>query len=309
VTDSPPIRGVYPVLATPFRDNDTLDDAGLRRVVRYTLAAGADGLVFPAVASEFYALSDEERRRAVALVVEEAGGRVPVVVGTTAPAAHLASELSEHAESAGAAAVMVMAPYVVKENPAGVRRLYETVAEATGLPIVLQNAPAPLGPGLSVEAVLNLVRGLPRVAYVKEENLPCGQRISRLLEGAPASLKGVFGGAGGRYILDELSRGALGTMPACELTEVHVALYAAHARGDAAGARALFNRLLPLLNFQAVFRMAMTKEVLRRRGLIASTRVRVGDTPLDAGDQRELTTLLAEVADLLSPPAVLEATR
>ena len=91
-------------------------------------------------------------------------------------------------------------------------------------------------------------------------------------------------------------------MPACELAEVHVALLAAHRAGDRAGVRRLFNRMLPLLNFQAVFRMAMTKETLRRRGIIAHAGKRAAGPELDAGDQRELSELLAEVADLLQPP-------
>ena len=83
---------------------------------------------------------------------------------------------------------------------------------------------------------------------------------------------------------------------------MHVALIAAHRAGDRAGVRRLFNRMLPLLNFQAVFRMAMTKETLRRRGIIASAGKRAAGPELDAGDQRELSELLAEVADLLQPP-------
>src|SRR4029450_8299063 len=94
----------------------------------------------------------------------------------------------------------------------------------------------------------------------------------------------------------------VGTMPACELSEVHVALMQAHARGDRATVRHLFMRMLPLLNFQAVFRMAMTKETLRRRGIIASAGKRAAGPDLDAGDQRELTELLAEMSDLLQPP-------
>jgi len=90
-------------------------------------------------------------------------------------------------------------------------------------------------------------------------------------------------------------------MPACELTEVHVKLYELYRAGDVAAARALYNRSLPLLTFQAVFRMDMTKEVLRRRGVIGSTHVRVGAVPLDAVDYAELDVLLAEVEDLLIP--------
>ena len=102
--------------------------------------------------------------------------------------------------------------------------------------------------------------------------MPCGQRISTLLAAreirdAP-HFTGVLGGAGGRYILDELARGALGTMPACELTDIHVTMVAAWRAGNTGFARTLYNRSLPLLNFQAVFRWAMTKEVLKRRGVI-----------------------------------------
>jgi 4-hydroxy-tetrahydrodipicolinate synthase len=134
---------------------------------------------------------------------------------------------------------------------------------------------------------------------VKEEALPSGQRISKLLAANLPQLKGVFGGAGGRYITDELARGACGTMPACELCDLHVAQFAAHRAGDAVAVRRWFNRMLPLLNFQAVFRMAMTKEVLRRRGIISATHVRAAGPSLDEGDVRELEQLLADIADLL----------
>ena len=132
--------------------------------------------------------------------------------------------------------------------------------------------------------------------------MPSGARITQTLAGAPATLKGVLGGAGGRYITDELARGAIGTMPACELTEVHVALMRAHRAGDRARVRRFFNRTLPLLNFQAVFRMAMTKETLRRRGIIGHAGKRAAGPELDAGDHRELGELLVEVGDLLDPP-------
>jgi 4-hydroxy-tetrahydrodipicolinate synthase len=135
--------------------------------------------------------------------------------------------------------------------------------------------------------------------------MPCGQRITQLLELKPPQLRGVFGGAGGRYITDELARGAVGTMPAAELAELHVRQMAAHRAGDRAAVRQLFNRMLPLLNFQAVFRMAMTKEVLRRRGVISATYVRAAGPKLDAADHRELGEMLAELSDILPARAAL----
>jgi len=88
------------------------------------------------------------------------------------------------------------------------------------------------------------------------------------------------------------------------LTELHAALFAAHRAGDRARVRYWFNRMLPLLNMQAVFRMALTKEVLRRRGIIEHADKRAAGPALDAADHAELSELLAELADVLHPAVV-----
>jgi 4-hydroxy-tetrahydrodipicolinate synthase len=191
-----------------------------------------------------------------------------------------------------------MAPPALRERPDAQVDYYRRIAEQR-VPVVLQNAPWPTGCGLPPERIAEIVDAIPGIEYVKEETLPCGQRISKLLAIRPPRLRGIFGGAGGRYITDELARGACGTMPACELADLHVAQFRAHRAGDNAEVRRLFERMLPLLNFQAVFRMAMTKEVLRRRGIIQSTHVRAAGPALDAGDLRELDQLLARISDLV----------
>jgi 4-hydroxy-tetrahydrodipicolinate synthase len=300
------LAGVFPVLATPFHADGAPDEAGLAAIARYVIGAGADGVVFPGVASEYETLTPEERGRLSDLVAFEARGRAAWVVGASAAEMGTTEAIAQKAQAQDAAALMVMAPKAVTE-PAAVIAFFQRVAAAAGnVPIMLQNAPPPAGSGLPVDVVVAVARAVPQIAYVKEEAMPSGARITQTLAHAPASLRGVFGGAGGRYITDELARGAVGTMPACELAEVHVALLAAHRAGDRAGVRRLFNRMLPLLNFQAVFRMAMTKETLRRRGIIAHAGKRAAGPELDAGDQRELSELLAEVSDLLQPPLRVE---
>ena len=166
----------------------------------------------------------------------------------------------------------------------------------SGIDIMLQNAPAPMGIGLSLEKVAELARAVEGIRYVKEEAPPSGQRITQLTELAGDSLLAVFGGAGARYVIDELTRGAKGTMPACEISELHVAMFDRFRRGDEAGARDLFERTLPLLNMQAIFRWRLTKEVLQRRGLIESTFVRAPGPELDRYDRLELDALLARLA-------------
>jgi len=298
-----PLYGIVPILPTIFHADGSIDEAGFARTLRYVLQAGAHGVAFPALASEFYALSDEERLRLTEIVVHEVGGKVPVVGTATAPSPQAAVALARRVAALGVDALMVMPPYVVRDGPEATVALYAAVAAAVDLPLIVQNAPAPLGSGYPVAFVRQLLTRVPQVGYVKEENTPGGQRITQLLTEPPANLVGVFGGAGGRYLMDELNRGAIGAMPACELTEVHVRIYERYRAGDVAGARALYDRTLPLLTFQTVFRMDMTKEVLRRRGLIEAAHVRVGAVHLDAGDHAELDVLLADAADLLLEPA------
>jgi len=295
------LSGVFPILATPFAADGAPDVADLRRLIDFIVAAKPDGLVFPGVASEFETLGADERRWLVDEVDRALSKRVPLVVGVSSASAAESADLAAQARSLGAAAVMAMAPGALKDDETGLRDYYRDVA-AAGVSVILQNAPPPIGCGLSPQRVVDVVKAVPGVEYVKEETMPCGQRISQLLAAAPVNLRGVFGGAGGRYITDELARGACGTMPACELIDLHVRQFALHRAGDPRGVRVLFDRMLPLLNFQAVFRMAMTKEVLRRRGVIEATHVRAAGPKLDAGDMRELTAMLDDISDLMPMP-------
>ncbi|MGH6614403.1 dihydrodipicolinate synthase family protein [Sphingomonas sp.] len=294
------IGGVFPVLPTPFRDSSEIDEAGFIRIVDFVVASGVDGVVFPGLASEYDMLSLSERQRLIALVGERAAGRVDFIVGASSADAAESAALVRSGRDAGAAAAMVMTPASFIGDPAGLAAHY-TELGGHGLPIMLQNAPKPMGIGLSPTEVLATLAASPVVAWVKEENMPCGQRISALLAAAPASLIGVFGGAGGRYITDELARGATGTMPAAELPEVHVALMAAHRARDDGKVRDLYDLMLPVLTMQAVFRWRLTKEILRRRGLIASAFTRAPGPEFDDGDHRELDKQLVRLEALTGP--------
>ncbi|MDQ6917093.1 MAG: dihydrodipicolinate synthase family protein [Pseudomonadota bacterium] len=302
--ESRPIAGVCPVLATPFDDDGLPDGAGLARIAEFAIRCGADAIVYPGVASEVEQLTDAERDRMLDVLATAVHGWVPLIVG--ASAADLPATILHlyKAASLRAAAAMVMAPARLAGDTAALIDYYRTLGAAANVPIMLQNAPPPSGAGFDMCAIARVVAEVPAVRYVKEEATPCGQRISSLLAareiaGAPHFV-GVLGGAGGRYILDELARGALGTMPACELTDIHAMMFAAWQVGNRGFARTLYNRTLPLLNFQAVFRWAMTKEVLKRRGVIASAHVRAPGPRLDRRDHEELGLMLAEIGDLLA---------
>lgn len=293
------LSGAFPVLPTIFTRTGAIDEPGFRRVVDFVLGCGVDGVVFPGLASEYDLLSLDERVHLIGVVGRMSAGRAAFVVGGSADDPADTPALVAAGAAAGAAAAMVMTPRRFDGDPGGMAGFYRELGET--LPVMLQNAPRPMGVGLAPGAVLAVAAAAPGVAYVKEETMPCGQRISALLAGAPGTVHGVFGGAGGRYILDELARGSVGTMPAAELPELHVALVAAHRAGDVGGARTFYERMLPVLLMQAVFRWDLTKAVLLRRGLIGCAHVRADGPRLDRQDQAELGAMLGRLADLIGP--------
>jgi 4-hydroxy-tetrahydrodipicolinate synthase len=286
------LGGVFPVLPTVFTDRGDIDGDGMRSVVDYVVASGAGGLVFPGLASEYDMLTLDEREEVIGLIGAAVAGRVRFVVGASSDEVGDSARLAAAGAAAGASAAMVMTPRAVGPDIEALSSFYRDLGAQAGLPIMLQNAPAPMGLGLAAEAVARIVAASDAIRWVKEENMPCGQRISALLASNVPHLEGVFGGAGGRYITDELARGAIGSMPAAETPEVHVALMRAHLAGDRAEVWRLYEALLPILMIQAVYRWRLTKEVLRRRGVIASAYTRATGPEFDETDQRELGTVL-----------------
>jgi 4-hydroxy-tetrahydrodipicolinate synthase len=295
-----PLSGIFPVLPTPFDASGAPDEPSLRKLVRYVVASGCDGATYPGVASEVSELSTDERLRLVAVVQDELAGRLPLIVGISSTSADTSATLARDAQARGAAAFMVAAPADRKDTAAQIA-FFSDLASRVTVPIMLQNVPPPAGAGLAPDTLTPILEAVPAIAYVKEETLPSGQRLTQVRERAPASLLAVFGGAGGRYVTDELRRGAAGSMPAVELAEVHAKLMTAHRAGEFDRMRAIFARMLPILNVQAVFRWALTKYVLHKRGLIAHPRQRAAGPSFDDFDRADVDAFLGDLADLLLP--------
>jgi dihydrodipicolinate synthase/N-acetylneuraminate lyase len=302
-------RGVFAIPPTPFDDAGNVDEASLRRCVDFCVGAGAHGIVAPVNASESIALTDAERVRVADLLVEQAAGRVPVIVGVSGTSTAASVLYAECAKRAGADAVIAMPPYV-KHAPADeIYDFYVAVARASApLPVWVQDYVGPIGTPMAPSLLARLFEEIPGVEFLKEETALAPQVMTRVRELAGASLRGVMGGMAGRYLLEEYRRGACGTMPACEVADVHVLIWNALERGDEAEARRLHTRLLPLLNYEAMYSFTIYKAVLLRRGVIASARTRVpGAGRLDAENQRELDLLLADLQALFTVGAVPSA--
>ena len=228
-----PWRGIFVIVVTPFTPKYDLDEESLRKEVRFCIEAGAHGLVGPANASEFATLSDDERERWVEIVVKEAGGQIPVIAATTAGHALPAVFLSHYAENVGADGIMAMPPHILHPDADGCYAYYKALSEAVSIPIFIQNYIGPVGTPMSSTLLARMCRELPHVEYLKEETLPEPRQISATIAAAGAACKGVFGGQGGVYLLDEYRRGAAGNMPACQATDIQVAIWNKLEAGDA----------------------------------------------------------------------------
>ena len=289
------MRGVYAIPPTPFDDKGAIDEASLRNVIEFCLSARAHGIVTPVNASEFTTLLDEERLRLVEVVAEVIDGRIPLVVGVTGASAEHAALFSEHAGGVRAAAVIAMPPYPYASNLRQLGSYYTTVARAAGLPVWVQNHVPPVGTPMSA-ATLDYLLQIDGVEYVKEECKHAGHLMSEVRDLARDRLKGFMGGRAGRHLLNEFQRGSDGTMPACEVADLHVELWRRLEAGETKQARVLYEAMLPLLTMEDEYGVAIYKEVLLRRGVIASTFVRQpGIAILDSADLRELDAVLSRL--------------
>jgi dihydrodipicolinate synthase/N-acetylneuraminate lyase len=293
-------RGIFAIVVTPFTEDLELDEAALRRQIEFCIGAGAAGLVGPANAGEFAVMSDEERQRWIRIVVEEADGRVPVVAATTHGHRLPAAALSLYAQDVGADGVMAMPPHILHPDADGCYNYFRALNDTLHIPICIQNFMGPIGTPMSSELLARMCRELEWVQYLKEETLPEPRAISRTLAAAGDACQGVFGGQGGIYMIDEWRRGACGNMPASQSVDLHTKIWQLLEANDETSARALFNRLLPLLNFERMHGVAVYKQVFVRRGIFTSAASRIPGAYLDQHDLQEFDAIWCDIEQLFT---------
>jgi 4-hydroxy-tetrahydrodipicolinate synthase len=291
--------GVFHIMATPFTDGGDLDARGLPRLVEAALATGVNGFTLLGIAGEAHRLTDEERRRVVEGVVKEVRGRVPVVVGVSASGTHLATSFTRMAQDHGADGLMVAPPAGLK-NLEAVAEYYKTVADASSVPIVLQDEPVTTQVTMPAPFMARLCAEIPAIEAVKLEEAPTLPKIT-LMRQLLTRRVAIFGGLGGVYFFEELSRGSDGAMTGFPYPEALKAIRDHFVAGRRDEARALFYRWLPLIRYETQpgstpgTAVGIRKEILRRRGWIASSRVRPPAPALDAGTLDELGEILRAV--------------
>lgn len=154
-----PFEGVYTPLITFFDARGAVDMKSQTKHVSNLVKAGVHGVIPMASMGEFTAMDRQERAKMAEAVVEEVSGRAQVVVGAGAPSTQQAVELSKDAEAAGADGVMVITPFYIRPDHAGIRRHYRAIRSAVDIPVMAYNLPFFTGVDLPTEVALDLARG------------------------------------------------------------------------------------------------------------------------------------------------------
>jgi 4-hydroxy-tetrahydrodipicolinate synthase len=289
------LEGVYSVLPTPFHPNGDLDLDSLRRVVDLFIEAGVSGVTALGVTGEVARLEDDERRLVLEAVTSHVNGRIGVVAGTTAEGTRTCIAHSRHAREAGATAVMVSPPRMPKLNSEAVVRHFTALAEAVDVEVVVQDYPPISGFAMEPALLARIAREIPRARTIKLEDPPTPSKTSRILEASGDVPVRIFGGLGGVFLLEELLAGATGAMTGFAYPEILVKIVSLYNAGRVDEAADVFYRAVALMRFefQEGIGMAIRKEVLHRRGALASPATRAPAAALDDVTRKALDRVIA----------------
>jgi dihydrodipicolinate synthase/N-acetylneuraminate lyase len=287
------LRGVIPILATPFSRDDKIDQEDARRLIEHLLAQGVHGVAATGGSGEVRVLTRTEREWLVSLALEQVAGRVPVLVGVSAPTTEEAVHHARYASRAGAAGVFGVVPENALGDEEAMFQHYRAIAAAVDCPVFIQDTDQQT---VSIDLILRAARELPPVLFVKEETKLVQHKISAIRAACGNRLQ-VVSGAGGTTILAELRCGAVGVMPGSVYAGPLAKIFDLYQAGELAAARAEYYRILPLIVWRGPVYLAGMKEVLYRQGIFKTALVREPSPVLDDLDREELTAILDSIGE------------
>jgi 4-hydroxy-tetrahydrodipicolinate synthase len=281
--DTKAMRGIFPIMQTPYTDSGRLDTEVLAKEVKFLDQCGVHGVVWPQLASEWSELTADERSvGAESIMTAAKGARCAVVLGVQGPDMEAARRYARQAEKLGPDAIIALPPRD-SSNLDRVADYYRAIAKECALPLIVQT----IG-DMSVEFVVRLRKDIPSLRFVKDEAGHTLSRISEYQRVAPELV--VFTGAHGKTMIDELSRGASGTMPAASFADLYVQLWNYWQGGKREKAMEDLSRISLLVNQLGAYGMPSMKYILHLRGVFPNWRCRgkADDAHFDAEAQRSI---------------------
>ncbi|MEO1091608.1 MAG: dihydrodipicolinate synthase family protein [Pseudomonadota bacterium] len=300
------VKGAYVIAPTPFADDGAVDFASVDRLVDGYAAAGASGITILGIMGEATKLLGTESDALVRRFLDRVDGRMPVIVGVSAPGLVPLVQRAHAAMEAGAGGVMIACPPGLKTDGAVEAYMVET-ATALGpdVPICFQDYPLTTGVNFGVDTYQRVLERCPSIVMFKHEDWPGLAKLAeiRRREKAGAVRRvSILTANGGMFLASELHLGADGCMTGYAFAEALVRICILFDEGRSEAAEDLFDAHLPLIRLeqQPGVGLAVRKEIYRRRGLIASAAVRKPGPKLAPSDVQEIDRQLARLVRRLN---------
>lgn len=276
MSDIPIFRGIYCILGTCFRDDESIDYESQERLINYCIDKGVDGLVTLANASEGHLMSDAEKRDLLSFVVGKVNKRIPVVATINHPSSYCAIELALFAQATGADAVMCMPPFFGRwrSGLAEIEEFFRLVSNSVSIPVIIQDHQLS-DINLPVDFLIGLAGKYKNIKYLKLESGNIIHKAKKILTHSDNNYLGVFGGNSGVFLPEEYEVGCCGTMPACYMPAEFSETWRLLEEDRPDEAVAYFSSYSRLAAYEKdVANRCLWKEILLKKNVIKSAKIR-----------------------------------
>jgi 4-hydroxy-tetrahydrodipicolinate synthase len=298
--------GVFPILPTPFRDDETVDLDSYANIVRFMSDIGVDGVTILGVLGEANRLIDAERKAIIQTAIEASAGKLPVIVGTSHSGTKATVQLSQMAADLGASGIMVTPHREATPNEQRIYDHFAAVGSEVDIPIVLQDHPISTQVHMSLDLVLRMIDEIGNVACIKQEAVPSPARVAALVSQMSRRLP-ILTGLGALYGGFELQQGADGFMTGFAFPEVLQAMVRASEANDLETVFTIYTKVLPLIVFEGQPGVAVRKDIFRMRGLMPDSAVRRPAASITESARTQLEDVIRRVlgdADITKPLSI-----
>ncbi len=300
-------KGVIPILATPFHDDESLDFGSWERLLEFMNGLQVDGVTIIGVLGESNRLTDSERDQLITQAVKIVNGRMPIIVGASHSGTQAARTLAHRAAALGASAVMISPLREATPNDGRIVDMFRQIADGLRIPIVLQDHPASTEVHMSTALMLRLLREVPAIQCIKAEAVPTAPKLAELLAGMGGTSVPILTGLGALYAPFDLQAGSSGFNTGFAFPEVLIAMVTAAGIGDWDKVHQIYARFAALMVYEQQPGVAVRKEILRRRGLLGSACARHPGASISAFAKAQLDALIAHTlpgVDITKPIAI-----
>jgi 4-hydroxy-tetrahydrodipicolinate synthase len=294
------IEGIVPIVPTPFRADEEIDWAALRGLLDFAAVADVEAVCLPAYASEFYKLTEAERRQAIIIAVDHVRGKVPVIAQVNYPATLHAVRSVREAQKDGASAVCCAVPRMFSLDHGALLKHFDRILQAIDIPLIIQDF-NPGGSSVSPRFIAELHHAHPHLRYVKLEEPLMAAKVEAILQETSGAV-GVLEGWGGMFMLELIPCGICGVMPGLGISDIVARAFRLAKRGDSDHAYELFQGVLPQIVFclqnLELYHHA-EKLLLEARGIISGVVVRQATRTLFENEAKHIRFLNTKILNLL----------